>query len=94
MKTGGAHRPSIQSDAMEAIFGAIMTESGFDTAKAVILKLYEPVLSKLTPERMGKDAKTLLAGILAGSPFGSCPSTPWLISGEPRMIKRLIVSAK
>lgn len=64
MKTGGAHRPSIQSDAMEAIFGAIMTESGFDAAKEVILRLYEPVLSQLTPERMGKDAKTLLQEFL------------------------------
>lgn len=70
MKTGGAHRPSIQSDAMEAIFGAIMTESGFDTAKAVILKLYEPVLSKLTPERMGKDAKTLLQEFLQAHHLG------------------------
>ena len=70
MKTGGAHRPSIQSDAMEAIFGAIMTESGFDTAKGVILKLYEPVLSKLTPERMGKDAKTLLQEFLQAHHLG------------------------
>ena len=41
MKTGGAHRPSIQSDAMEAIFGAIMTESGFDAAKAVIRRHHD-----------------------------------------------------
>lgn len=70
MKTGGAKRPSIQSDAMEAIFGAIMTESGFDVAKSVILKLYEPVLSQLTPERMGKDAKTLLQEFLQAHRLG------------------------
>lgn len=70
MKTGGAHRPSIQSDAMEAIFGAIMTESGFDTAKRVILRLYEPVLSQLTPERMGKDSKTLLQEFLQAHHLG------------------------
>ena len=50
MKTGGAHRPSIQSDAMEAIFGAIMT--------------------KLTPERMGKDSKTLLQEFLQAHHLG------------------------
>ena len=70
MKTGGAHRPSIQSDAMEAIFGAIMTESGFDAAKAVILKLYDPILTKLTPERMGKDSKTLLQEFLQAHHLG------------------------
>ncbi len=70
MKTGGAHRPSIQSDAMEAIFGAIMTESGFDAAKRVILRLYEPVLSQLTPERMGKDSKTLLQEFLQAHHLG------------------------
>ena len=70
MKTGGAHRPTILSDAMEAIFGAIMTESGFDVAKGVILKLYEPVLSHLTSERMGKDAKTQLQEFLQGMHYG------------------------
>ena len=70
MKTGGAHRPSIQSDAMEAIFGAIMTESGFEAAKRVILRLYEPVLSQLTPERMGKDSKTLLQEFLQSHHLG------------------------
>lgn len=70
MKTGGAHRPSIQSDAMEAIFGAIMTESGFDAAKAVILRLYEPVLSQLTSERMGKDSKTQLQEFLQAHHIG------------------------
>lgn len=55
---------------MEAIFGAIMTESGFDVAKSVILKLYEPVLSQLTPERMGKDAKTLLQEFLQAHRLG------------------------
>ncbi len=64
MKTGGAKRPSILSDALEAIFGAIMCEAGFDAAREVILRLYEPILSKLTPERMGKDAKTLLQEFL------------------------------
>lgn len=55
---------------MEAIFGAIMTESGFDTAKRVILRLYEPVLSQLTPERMGKDSKTLLQEFLQAHHLG------------------------
>ena len=70
MKTGGARRPSILADATEAIFGAIMTESGFDQTKEVILRLYEPILSQLTPERMCKDPKTLLQEFLQGMRLG------------------------
>ena len=52
VKTGGAHRASILADAMEAIFGAVFREAGFDTAQRVILKLYDPILTGLTPEQI------------------------------------------
>ena len=66
MKTGGSHRPSITADAMEAIFGAVFAESGFDAAQKVILGLFEPILTSLTPEQLSKDAKTRLQEFLQG----------------------------
>ncbi len=62
LRTGGATRPSIMADACEALFGAIFLDSCFEEAERVILKLYEPILSAgaMTPERLGKDAKTRL----------------------------------
>ena len=66
LKTGGLRRPSILADAMEAIFGAVFREAGFDAAQRVILHLYEPILSALTPEKMGKDPKTRLQELLQG----------------------------
>ena len=66
VKTGGAHRASILADAMEAIFGAVFREAGFDTAQRVILKLYDPILTGLTPEQMSKDPKTRLQELLQG----------------------------
>jgi ribonuclease III len=66
MKTGGAHRPSIMADAMEAIFGAVFKESGFEAAQKVILGLFEPILTSLTPEQLSKDAKTRLQECLQG----------------------------
>ena len=66
MKTGGAHRPSITVDAMEAIFGAVFAESGFEAAQKVILGLFEPILTSLTPEQLSKDAKTRLQEYLQG----------------------------
>ncbi|WP_295479740.1 ribonuclease III [Sutterella sp.] len=66
IKTGGTHRPSILADAMEAIFGAVFREAGFETAQGVILRLYEPILTGLTPEKMSKDPKTRLQELLQG----------------------------
>lgn len=49
---------------MEAIFGAVFREAGFDTAQRVILKLYDPILTGLTLEQMSKDPKTRLQELL------------------------------
>ena len=57
--TGGNHRPSTIADAVEAIFGAVFTDGGFEEAQTVIIRLYEPMLSQLTPTTLGKDAKTI-----------------------------------
>ena len=64
LKSGGFRRPSILADTLEAIFGAIYLDAGFNTAQAVIQRLYEPVLASVDPQTIGKDAKTLLQEFL------------------------------
>jgi ribonuclease-3 len=66
MKSGGFRRPSILADTMEAIFGAIFLDSGFDSASGVIGRLFEPVLKSVDPKTLGKDSKTLLQEYLQG----------------------------
>jgi len=66
MKSGGFRRPSILADTMEAIFGAIFLDSGFDAARGVIGKLFDPVLKTVDPKTLGKDSKTLLQEYLQG----------------------------
>jgi ribonuclease-3 len=66
LKSGGAKRPSILADALEAIFGAIYLDAGFDAAKAVIERLYTASIDLLDPTDSGKDAKTTLQEILQG----------------------------
>ncbi len=66
MKTGGAQRPSILADALEALFGAIYLDAGFDRAAQVILALYAPLLKELKPGQAQKDAKTQLQEWLQG----------------------------
>jgi ribonuclease III len=66
LKSGGAQRPSILADALEALFGAIYLDAGFDAAAAVVLKLYAPLLDALQPGKVSKDAKTGLQEWLQG----------------------------
>lgn len=66
LKSGGFRRPSILADTVEALFGAIFLDAGFDTARRVIKKLYQPVLETVDPKTLGKDAKTLLQEYLQG----------------------------
>jgi ribonuclease-3 len=60
LKSGGFRRPSILADTLEALFGAIFLDAGFDVACAVIRSLYIPILDTVDPKTLGKDAKTLL----------------------------------
>lgn len=66
LKSGGARRPSILADAVEALVGAVMLDGGFAAAQAVINKLFADSLSAIDPEDTGKDAKTLLQEFAQG----------------------------
>ncbi len=66
LKSGGALRPSILADALEALFGAVYLDAGFDAARRVIERLYAPLLGSLQPGQFQKDAKTRLQEWLQG----------------------------
>ena len=60
MKSGGAERASILADAMEAVFGAVFVDAGFDAARRTIDAAYSDVLRDADPTVLGKDPKTRL----------------------------------
>ena len=60
LKSGGALRPSILADALEALFGAVFLDGGFDAARAVIATCYGETLSDADPASLRKDPKTWL----------------------------------
>jgi len=64
IKSGGAQRPSILADALEALIGATFLDGGFPAARAVVLCLFEQPLKVADPQTVGKDAKTLLQEFL------------------------------
>lgn len=66
MKSGGFRRPSILADTMEAIYGAVLVDGGFEAARDTIARLFEPVLKSVDPKTLGKDSKTLLQEYLQG----------------------------
>ncbi|HKP66452.1 MAG TPA: ribonuclease III [Casimicrobiaceae bacterium] len=60
VRSGGAARASILADAMEAVFGAVFVDAGFDEARRTIDAAYADVLRDADPTTLGKDPKTRL----------------------------------
>lgn len=64
-QTGGRTKPSILSDAMEAIIGAIYLDAGFDAVKEVVVRLWEPVIAERVKAPGHRDYKSRLQEHLA-----------------------------
>jgi ribonuclease-3 len=64
LKSGGAKRPSMLADAVEAVIGAAFLDGGFDAAHGIVARLFSDALDKIDPQTSGKDAKTLLQEFL------------------------------
>jgi ribonuclease-3 len=60
VRSGGGERPSILADALEAVFGAVFVDAGFDAARSVIERVYAAEFAGLDPATLGKDPKTRL----------------------------------
>ncbi len=60
LKSGGFRRKSILADTLEALFGAIYLDGGFEAAAAVIERLFIPRLDRLPSAAELKDPKTRL----------------------------------
>jgi ribonuclease-3 len=59
-RSGGAQRPSILADALEAVFGAVYLDGGFDAARTLVQRLFSAVLTEPDLRSSAKDAKTEL----------------------------------
>jgi ribonuclease-3 len=56
--------PAILANAMEALFGAVFIDGGYEAARAVVAHVYERQLSQLDPRTGGKDAKSQLQELM------------------------------
>jgi len=66
LKSGGAQRPSILADALEAIIGAVYLDAGFAKAQSLVHRLFNAVEINPQMEAIGKDPKTELQEWLQG----------------------------
>jgi ribonuclease III len=66
LRSGGPARPSILADTLEAVFGAVLVDGGFDAARAAIEHVYTAELAGLDPASLAKDPKTRLQEFLQG----------------------------
>ena len=81
-KSGGRERPSMLADALEAVFGAILLDSGFEAARTTINQLYANRISQVDPREGGKDAKTRLQELMQSRHFPLPAYTVERVDGE------------
>lgn len=65
-KSGGAKRPSILADALEAVIGAVYLDGGFAKADQLVRRLFKNVEINPRMQAIGKDPKTELQEWLQG----------------------------
>ena len=69
-KSGGYKRNSILADVLEAIFGAIYLDGGFEACERAIQHVCDPYIAGLPDAGDLKDSKTLLQEYLQGRGYG------------------------
>lgn len=69
LKSGDFRRASVLADALEAVFGAVFLDAGFDAAREMIVRVLTPALATLDPSAVSKDSKTRLQEWLQGRKY-------------------------
>jgi ribonuclease-3 len=90
MKSGGFNRNSILADALEAIWGAIYLDGGYESCAAVVLHICDPVIASLPSANELKDPKTRLQEWLQGKGY-ALPEYSLLSEEGPPHLKRFRV---
>ena len=78
----GRVKPSILSNAFEAVMGAMYLEAGLDKVREITLKLILKVYKEIDPDKLLKDYKTTLQEITQAH-FGCTPDYVLLSSSGP-----------
>jgi ribonuclease-3 len=83
LKSGGFRRASILADALEAVFGAIFLDAGFDAAAAVVERIMDSRFKDLPAADALKDPKTRLQEALQARGLALPVYTLTAVAGDP-----------
>ena len=64
LASGGGDRPSILADALEAVYGAVFLDGGYEAVRATVRRTFGEALAALDPRQPAKDDKTRLQELL------------------------------
>lgn len=64
LANGGGNSPAMLADTLEAVYGAVFLDGGYDAAREVIRHTFKARFEQLDPDAPAKDAKTLLQEFL------------------------------
>jgi len=64
LASGGGDRPSILADALEAVYGAVFLDGGYDAVRVTVRRTFGEALEALDPRQPAKDDKTRLQELL------------------------------
>lgn len=64
LKSGGLHRDSILADAVEALIGAVFVDADMAGCEALVYRIFEKRVKKLSVDKYLKDPKTRLQELL------------------------------
>jgi ribonuclease-3 len=62
--SGGGDRPSILADVLEAVYGAVFLDGGYEAVRATVQRTFGEALAALDPRQPAKDDKTRLQELL------------------------------
>ena len=91
LKSGGFRRASILADALEAVFGAIFLDAGFDVCRERILAVMHPYIENVPDVSKLKDPKTRLQEWLQSRRLALPEYSVIEVSGEAHK-QRFVVS--
>ncbi len=89
----GRNKPSLLSNAFEAVIGAIYLEAGLDTAKRIAIDLLEEAHPKIDLDTLSKDYKTALQELTQAT-HGVTPQYELLGSSGPDHKKEFEIAVK
>lgn len=78
----GRQKPSLLSDAFEAVMGAVYVEKGIDTAKKIAIKLLKKEYANIDLKTLSKDYKTRFQEITQAT-YGKTPQYVLISSKGP-----------